>query len=153
MQNVDNAYKPSHTGLCVSDLDRSLRFYCDGLGFEKANTYHLTRQIAEVDPPVDVTAQFIQLGALEIELLHYASPGVIGEPSRRRNQLGLTHLSFVVDDVEARALELEAAGGTILPETRNDTTNPDTERILFVADPDGTLIELMSIPPNHPYWA
>ena len=153
MQNVDNVYKPSHTGLCVTDLDRSLRFYCDGLGFEKANTYHLTRQIAEVDPPVDVTAQFIQLGALEIELLAYASPAVIGEPSRRRNQLGLTHLSFIVDDVEARALELEAAGGTILPETRNDTTDPNSERILFVADPDGTRIELMSIPPNHPYWA
>ena len=24
----------SHFGICVSDLDRSLRFYCDGLGFE-----------------------------------------------------------------------------------------------------------------------
>jgi catechol 2,3-dioxygenase-like lactoylglutathione lyase family enzyme len=153
MQDVDNAYKPSHTGVCVSDLERSLRFYCDGLGFKQAKCYHLTRPIAEVDPPVDVVAQFIQLGALEIELLAYASPGVTGEPSRRRNQLGLTHLSFVVDDVEARALELEAAGGTILPETRNDTTDPSTERILFVADPDGTRIELMAIPPNHPYWA
>src|SRR5271156_1588806 len=115
MQDVDNAYKPSHTGLCVTDLDRSLRFYCDGLGFEKATTYHLTRQIAEVDPPVDVTAQFIRLGALEIELLYYAAPGAFGTPVNRRNHLGLTHLSFVVDDVEARALELEAVGGVILP--------------------------------------
>jgi catechol 2,3-dioxygenase-like lactoylglutathione lyase family enzyme len=23
-----------HIGLCVSDLDRALRFWCDGLGFE-----------------------------------------------------------------------------------------------------------------------
>ena len=23
----------SHLGICVSDLDASLRFYCDGLGF------------------------------------------------------------------------------------------------------------------------
>jgi glyoxylase I family protein len=29
----------SHFGLCVSDLERSLRFYCDGLGFERAITY------------------------------------------------------------------------------------------------------------------
>jgi catechol 2,3-dioxygenase-like lactoylglutathione lyase family enzyme len=25
----------SHLGLCVSDLERSLRFHCDGLGFER----------------------------------------------------------------------------------------------------------------------
>jgi catechol 2,3-dioxygenase-like lactoylglutathione lyase family enzyme len=68
MQDLDNAYKPSHLGLCVSDLDNSIRFYCEGLGFVEENRYHLTRQIAEVDPPVDVTAQFIRLGALEIEL-------------------------------------------------------------------------------------
>ena len=24
----------SHVGICVSDLERSLRFYCEGLGFE-----------------------------------------------------------------------------------------------------------------------
>ena len=63
MQNVDNAYKPSHTGLCVTDLDRSLRFYCDGLGFEKANTYHLTRQIAEV-----VASQIRQAAQAQVPL-------------------------------------------------------------------------------------
>src|SRR5262245_10435928 len=30
------AYRPSHFGLCVSDLERSLRFYRDGLGFALA---------------------------------------------------------------------------------------------------------------------
>ena len=24
----------SHLGICVSDLERSVRFYCEGLGFE-----------------------------------------------------------------------------------------------------------------------
>jgi catechol 2,3-dioxygenase-like lactoylglutathione lyase family enzyme len=130
-----------------------MRFYCEGLGFTPHKRFHLTRQIAEVDPPVDVTAQFIMLGALEIELLSYASPGTIGTPHERRNHLGLTHLSFVVDDVEQRALELEALGGTILQGTRNQTEDPADERILFLADPDGTRVELMSIPPGHPYWS
>jgi catechol 2,3-dioxygenase-like lactoylglutathione lyase family enzyme len=152
VQDIDTTYKPSHLGLCVTDLERSMRFYCEGIGFEPHMRFHITRQIAEVDPPVDVVAQFIVLGALELELLHYASPGTIGRPHERRNHLGLTHLSFVVDDVERRALELEALGGTILQDTRNPTEDPESERILFVADPDGTRVELMSIPPNHPYW-
>jgi glyoxylase I family protein len=141
-------FRPSHTGLCVSDLDRSLRFYRDGLGFELGERFHLTRTIAEVDPPVDVTAQFIRLEGLVLELLWFASPGPIGQPSHRRNHLGLTHLSFHVDDVDARALDLEALGGTIL----HDTRHGGAEQILFVADPDGTRVELMSIPPGHPYW-
>lgn len=152
MQDIDNPYKPSHIGLCVTDLERSMRFYCEGIGFKPHKRFHLTRQIAEVDAPVDVTAQFIMLGTLEIELLYYASPGTIGQPHQRRNHLGLTHLSFVVDDVEASALELEALGGTILQDTRNDTDDPEAERILFLADPDGTRVELMSIPAGHPYW-
>ena len=34
-------YQPSHFGICVTDLDRSMRFYCDGLGFEAAERYDL----------------------------------------------------------------------------------------------------------------
>ena len=135
----------SHTGLCVSNLERSLRFYCHGLGFETGGRFHLTRQIAEVDPPVDVISQFIHLGEHRIELLDYASPGPLGEPHTRRNQLGLTHLSFIVDDVEARAHDLEAVGGTILQDTRNPPED-ESLRILFVADPDGNRIELMAFP-------
>ena len=37
-------YVPSHVGLCVSDLERSLRFFCDGLGFEKAERHELDSQ-------------------------------------------------------------------------------------------------------------
>jgi len=28
----------SHIGICISDLERSMRFYCKGLGFKKAVT-------------------------------------------------------------------------------------------------------------------
>jgi lactoylglutathione lyase len=138
-------YTVSHAGLCVSNLERSLRFYCAGLGFAVGGRFHLTRQIAEVDPPVDVVSQFIHLGGLRIELLDYASPGAFGAPHARRNHLGLTHLSFVVDDVEARARDLEAVGGTILEGTRNPPEDQSL-RILFVADPDGNRIELMAFP-------
>jgi len=138
-------YRPSHLGVCVSDLDRSLRFYVDGLGFEIFARFELTRQIAEVDPPVDVTSLFIQLETLRLELLHYRSPGVIGHPSTRRNHLGLTHLSLIVDDVDAAAAELERFGGTIVEGSRSGADEPDGIQIIFVADPDGTRVELMRL--------
>ena len=39
-------YRPSHVGLCVRDLDRSLRFFCDGLGFERAEGFELDSDAA-----------------------------------------------------------------------------------------------------------
>ena len=135
----------SHIGLCVSNLDRALRFWVEGLGFEPFARFEIERGIAEVDPPVKLTSFFIQKGALRIELLHYASPGVFGVPHSRRNQLGMTHFSFVVDDVDAAAKALVPFGGTIIPGTRSGQRDPDSVQIVFLADPDGTRVELMRL--------
>lgn len=139
-------HRPSHLGLCVTDLARAERFWCDGLGFERAERYELTDTIApglaealEVPAPVDLVSQMIVLGEMKIELLDYRTPAVEGTPSATRRQLGLTHLSFWVDDVDAAAQRLVQFGGTILPTTR---TNPGIA-IQFLADPDGTRVELM----------
>ena len=144
-------YAPSHIGICVGDLERSRRFYVDGLGFEEFARFEMTRPIAEVDPPCDFTSFFIQKAGLRVELLHYRSPGVIGHPSTRRNHLGLTHLSFVVDDVDAAAIELEAFGGTIIEGTRSGQNDHDAVQIIFLADPDGTRVELMRLAKGQPW--
>lgn len=138
-------FATSHIGLCVSDLDRALRFWVEGLGFEPFARFELDRAIAEVDPPVKLTSFFIQKGGLRVELLHYASPGVFGVPHNRRNQLGMTHFSFVVDDVDAAAAALVPFGGTIIPGTRSGQQDPDAVQIVFLADPDGTRVELMRL--------
>lgn len=138
-------HKVSHIGLCVTDLDRSYRFYVEGLGFEPFARFEITRGIAEVDLPVDLTSCFIQKDGLRIELLHYRSPGAIGHPSTRRNHLGLTHLSFTTDDVDAAAAALVEYGGTIIEGTRSGQDDPSSVQIIFVADPDGTRVELMRV--------
>lgn len=135
----------SHIGLCVTDLERSLRFYVDGLGFTEFARFELERDIAEVDPPVKLTSLFIQKDGLRVELLHYRSPGAFGHPSTRRNQLGLTHFSFVVDDVDESAARLVDCGGTIIEGTRSGQHDPDMVQIIFLADPDGTRVELMRL--------
>jgi catechol 2,3-dioxygenase-like lactoylglutathione lyase family enzyme len=137
----------SHLGICVSDLERSVRFYCDGLGFEPTQLHHVGAEFAalmEIDG-VSVRSQFLRRDHLSIELLFYDAPGFVGEPVRRPvNQLGLTHLNFRVDDVEAVSARLRELGGTVLDHTRT-TFGPEMD-FVYCTDPDGTRIELMKLP-------
>ncbi len=136
----------SHIGLCVSDMDRALRFWCDGLGFRADERYDLDDSMLpgldralEVDSGVKVVSQFIRSGGFAIELLHYSSPDAFGAPSAHRNQLGMTHVAFRTKDLEGSVARLVEHGGTVLEGTRA-TLGVD---LVFVADPDGNRVELM----------
>jgi catechol 2,3-dioxygenase-like lactoylglutathione lyase family enzyme len=134
----------SHVGLCVSDLDRSLRFYTEGLGFEVQEQIagdDSFAALAEVEPPAQLTAQFIAKDGVRIELLAWAVPGVQGSPSPSRNQVGLTHLAMTVDDIEAVAARLVSLGATVIERTR--TQFSEEIKLLVVKDPDGTRVELV----------
>ena len=144
-----SAVRPSHLGLCVGDLERSLRFYCDGLGFAEAEGYDLDEQMLdgldralEVGAPVRLRSQMITNGELKIELLHFAAPVATGSPSTSRGRIGFTHLSFFVDDVDVVAARLASLGGEVLDSTRARLGY----EVVFVADPDGTRVELMAPP-------
>jgi len=139
----------SHLGLCVTDLDRSIRFYCDGLGFERAERYDLDDgmleglgRALEVSGSVALRSQMITNGDLKIELLHFREPNATGTPSAMRNQIGFTHLSFFVDDVDAAAARLAQLGGRVLDATRAQLGY----EVVFIADPDGARVELMARP-------
>lgn len=131
----------SHVGVCVSDLERSLAFYRDGLGFTETKRLDVAGDAAETLlalSDLDLRAVFLERDGLRLELLHYDSPGRrgSGEP-RPMNALGLTHLSLRVDDLDATAAALERAGGRVLRATR-------THGAVFATDPDGTRIELLA---------
>jgi lactoylglutathione lyase len=139
----------SHVGLCITDLDRSLHFYCDGLGFEQVEGFDLdSAHVPGLDAALEVPgrvvlrSQMIVLDGFKIELLYYRQPAVGGEPSHHRNQRGLTHLSFWVDDVDAAIERLVKCGGTLVEGTRQQ---PGID-LVFIADPDGTRVELMQQP-------
>lgn len=146
---ADPAITSSHVGLCVSDLDRALRFYCDGLGFTVAERFDLDASAIpalarslEVPDAGAFVSQMITSGAMKVELLVYPGRPTEGTPSTSRGMLGLTHLSFYVDDVDATAARLVELGGTLLADTRADVGIT----LQFLADPDGTRVELMSRP-------
>jgi len=135
----------THLGICVSDLERSRRFYEQALGFRVVGTYSAgdaaTATILELDG-VKVEMVYLERDGWRIELLHYGSPGHRGDGERRpMNGLGLTHLSFAVDDLDSVAEAAQRFGGRVLPSTR--ATFQSGNSGLFLLDPDGLRIELI----------
>lgn len=139
----------SHFGICVSDLERSLAFYCGALGFEEAETHQIGPEFAALMemPDVAVTSQFIRRGTAAIELLAFREPSSFGERARRAvNQLGLTHLSFRVDDVAATAARVVEFGGSVVESSRTTIDLGGTAlEFLYCTDPDGVRVELMDL--------
>ena len=139
----------SHFGICVSDLERSLRFYCDALGFEKAESHEIGREFAPLMdfPDVVLTSQFIRKGETAIELLAFTDPSPFGDRERRAvNQLGMTHLSFRVGDLEATAAKVVELGGAIVESSRTSIDLGGTAlEFVYCTDPDGARVELMDL--------
>ncbi|MEI7858342.1 MAG: VOC family protein [Acidimicrobiales bacterium] len=139
----------SHLGICVADLDRSLRFYCEGLGFAPGASHEVGEEFAalmEVEG-VRLRSQMITKDGVTVELLGFDAPGVTGSDDRRpMNQLGLTHLSIRVDDIDATAAAIEALGGSVVRSTRTALPFGDvTLDFVYCTDPDGVRIELMDL--------
>lgn len=139
----------SHIGICVSDWKRSLHFYHDLLGFRFVHELRIAGEAVDTLlrlQGVDLRALYLEREGVTIELLHYEAPGCEGDDKpRAMNCPGLTHLSLRVDDLDAALAELRRGGARVLDETRVD--NPELgARAVFVADPDGTLVELVQQP-------
>jgi len=139
----------SHLGLCVADLDRARRFWCEGLGFREVGALRVAGEpsatLLEL-PDVELDAVYLERDGVRLELLHYPTPGHTGTPEARpMNALGLTHLSFRVEDVPETAAALVALGARERPGTR--VGNPEfAAGAVFLTCPDGSRIELVSMP-------
>jgi lactoylglutathione lyase len=100
----------------------------------------------EVDD-VALQSRFVSRDGMSIELLHFDSPGHRGEPVRRpMNQLGITHLSLRVGDLDAVARVVESFGGSVLWSTRTTFGSSGALDFVYCTDPDGVRIELMHLP-------
>ncbi len=133
----------THLGICVSELERSLRFYREVLGFEEVGRFRdehgFGAPLLELEG-VRLSAVYLERDGWRIELLHFEKPASVGAKDRRpMNQLGLTHLSFVVEDLDLSIEEIRNCGGAVIEATRMEMGT----RAIFATDPDGTRLELI----------
>lgn len=120
----------NHIAIIASDIQKSMHFYMDVLGFELIRkVYREQRDSYKVDLALN--------GNYLIELFTFPdSPARLSFPEA----LGLRHLAFSVKDINASIAELNAKG----IETEDIRIDPFTNcRCVFFADPDGLPIELV----------
>ena len=132
----------NHSGQVVTDLDRSKRFYQEVFGFKQwyeiTPQDEMTAKLSSLTPPLGVTASYLILDGLVLELMHYSVPGAtVPYRPRTMNEPGLTHLSISVDDIRATAAKAVEYGGQVIEES-------DVGLALFIRDPDGQLLELLT---------
>ncbi len=139
----------THIGICVSEPERSLAFYRDLLGFTLLSELTIAGEPSNtllMLDDVELRAIYLERDGTRIELLHYVKPGHTGDATPRpMNRLGLTHLSFRLDDFDATLKRLAAGGVRVIEKSRIDIPAFEAHAV-FVADPDGTLIELVQAP-------
>jgi catechol 2,3-dioxygenase-like lactoylglutathione lyase family enzyme len=146
-----------HTGVTVSNLERSLEFWRDILGFELSHTAYqkgeLAREITGIEGAEIKLAVLKAPGGHKIELLEYLAPADRERGNLRPCDVGSVHVALLVDDLDAvleriAASDWEAAGN---PQTL--TTGPNAgKRVVYVRDPDGTTIEFMQPPARRSRW-
>jgi lactoylglutathione lyase len=136
----------NHAAICVSDVEKSCQFYRDVLRLE---------QIAR--PAFSFPGAWFRLGAnQELHLIggekiggaSYTSPAP-GRPSgspqsgtRVTRPSRGNHFALRVDDLEAWRSHLESFGVIV----RGPVKRPDGAIQIFVADPDGHLVEVFTGP-------
>ena len=133
-----------HTMIRISDIDASLRFFCDGLGLSEVRRYDSENGrftlifLAATD---DMDAARTQKAPL-IELTYNWDP----EDYTGGRNFG--HLAYRVDDIYALCTRLQDLGITIHRPPRDG-------HMAFIKSPDGISIELLqsgdALPPSEPW--
>src|SRR5438105_8405065 len=140
-----------HTGITVSNLERSLEFWQNVLGFEFSHRAHQTSEMASEITGVagaEIKLAVVKApGGHKIELLEYLAPADRKKDVNLRPcDVGSVHIALTVDDLDAVLQKIAASGWKAAgkPQTLNYGPNAG-KRVIYVRDPDGTTIEIMEI--------
>ena len=142
----------THVGVCVRDMEESLKFYRDALGMTV-----IGEKITDITEGGTQTARLDNY-ALERNTRHWVSlaygenltptltltshPGETpdGQPILL-DQVGISHISFGVADVASLADELIAKGYELAGSMESYTDPNGDIKSIYVRDPDGILVQ------------
>ncbi len=119
--------KWNHTGIKTSDVNKSLHFYCDILGF----------RILEEVVILNKMYRFVGNDTVKIEIEEKKPEDAQVD---MKDHSGLYHLCFTVEDIEKTAADLKEKN--VKFELPVSQFMPG-RKIAFIRDPDGVVIQLI----------
>jgi catechol 2,3-dioxygenase-like lactoylglutathione lyase family enzyme len=144
-----------HTGITVSDLDRSIPFYRDVLGLEvmtgPTDVFEgddLSKALGLEDARLRLV--IFKVGDGSLELLQYLSPDSAVKNPMPPSTLGAMHVAFRVENAEEKMKELESKGIKFLSPLNVVDEGPlNGWKWVYFKDPDGITLELIEY--NEPH--
>ena len=140
-----------HVAVTVSDMKRSLAFYCDLLGLKEVERHRLEGEtISKMAGKPDVIMEVVRLEAPEtpgvmLDLQQYIAPeGKVSDA--QLGDVAQSHFCFGVPDVWAAYRDLEAKGVEFVSEPVSFDLEWGVVYVVFFKDPDGFVLELMQVP-------
>lgn len=140
-----------HTGIQVTDLEKSLTFYCDLLGLELLLRWNRTAPYIETFsgyPGVDMHGAILRMPDSEaiLEILEYRNVERQAIDPSTANP-GTAHIAFRVDDCDALYDRLTAQGVKSVSRPVTPSIGPNQGgRTVLILDPDGFRVELLQPP-------
>ena len=137
----------NHTSFTVSDIDRSLAFFRDALGFEVTSkgprSPSLIQAITGVEG-AEVLIAYVRGPGHSIELIEYIKPETRSSVRPQPCDTGFSHIAYDVDDIDAaikaaRDHSVEPIG----PVVAIDQGPHRGSRVAYLRDPDGITIEFI----------
>ena len=139
-----------HTGFTVANLERSMAFWQDVLGFHLSHRAHhagdLAREVTGV-PGAEISLAVLKGYGHKIELLEYLTPPDRKHVDFKPCDVGSVHVALTVDNLEAVLSAIAASGWKAAGKSQTLKTGPNAgKRVVYVRDPDGITIEFMQPP-------
>jgi len=139
-----------HVGLVVNDLDNSLKFWCEILGFS------VVRTMEESGPHIDkmmgiqgvrvTTAKISAPDGNVLELLKFHSHPNKANWEGNPYSTGFTHIALTVEDLSKTLCRLKSLNFLIPGEPQLSLDG--RVKVIYVTGPEGVLIELVEIIKN-----
>ena len=140
-------------GMVVSDIDKSLKFYKDVIGFTEVPGFKVPGQFAEdtgLANKLELDVHVLVLGegpsATKLKLMQFKSnPGARVDNSFIHSSYGYRYLTITVSNLNAAVERANQAGGKLIAKCPVELPKgfPEGLALANYRDPDGNLIELV----------